>query len=444
MLDNILNISFDGINFDAINLNFKTNIIGHGGNGNVYLLKIDGKKTDYVVKVLKPFRKSKIYENRFKRFKKEISKLSEFTKQELLDNSILPIIYPAKENIDVINQYKAYYVMPKANPYNKVDKLFDLFEICNILTQILKALKFLHKNNLAHRDIKIDNILNYNRKWVLSDFGLVISEEDFKLCRLTQEKEMVGPRGMPDELRYACKDKEIDIETFKKSDIYLYGKLCWQLLTHNYNSFEGILLPCSGAIKELQEVAYNKYDCPILPLLEMMQRTICLLPEERANLDFIETCLNRQIHLIESHNNEEYTTCYEQQKLFFNLYSKKSYGYFSDNASDIISILDNLTRIHIILYRNNFPYEYVVKFDKIIINNDLSNICLILKDINTGNTLFYIKPKRIEIKNISIQTITLDNFNDVEKMNLRFQDERFDENKLLSFNDYIEINCFGN
>lgn len=275
----------------------------------------------------------------------------------------------------------------------------------------------------------------------LSDFGLVISEEDFKFERLTQEKEMAGPRGMPDELRYACKDKENDIETFKKSDIYLYGKLCWQLLTHNYNSFEGILLPCSGAIKELKEVAYNKYDCPILPLLEMMQRTICLLPEERANLDFIENCLIRQINLIKSPNNEKYKICYEQQKLFFNLYSKKSYGYFSDNVSDIISILDNLTRIHIILYRDNFPYKYLVKFDKIIINNDLNNIGLILKDINT-DSLFYIKPKRIEIKNISIQTITLDNFNDFEKMNLRFQDERFDENKLLTSNDYIEINCF--
>lgn len=323
MSDNILIISFDGLTFDAIDLNIKTNIIGHGGNGNVYLLKIDGKKTDYVVKVLKPFKESKIYEKRLKRFKKEISKLSEFTRKELLDNSILPIIYPTKQCIDVIKQYKAYYVMPKANPYNKVDKLFDLFEICNILTQILRALKFLHKNNLAHRDIKIDNILNYNGEWVLSDFGLVISEEDFKFERLTQEKEMVGPRGMPDEVRYACKDKENDIETFKKSDIYLYGKLCWQLLTHNYNSFEGILLPCSGAIKELQEVAYNKYDCPILPLLEIMQRTICLLPEKRANLDFIENCLIRQINLIKSPNNEKYKICYEQQKLFFNLYSKK-------------------------------------------------------------------------------------------------------------------------
>lgn len=166
MSDNILNISFDGLTFDAIDLNIKTNIIGHGGNGNVYLLKIDGKKTDYVVKVLKPFKESKIYEKRLKRFKKEISKLSEFTRKELLDNSILPIIYPTKQCIDVIKQYKAYYVMPKANPYNKVDKLFDLFEICNILTQILRALKFLHKNNLAHRDIKIDNILNYNGEWV--------------------------------------------------------------------------------------------------------------------------------------------------------------------------------------------------------------------------------------------------------------------------------------
>lgn len=70
-----------------------------------------------------------------------------------------------------------YYVMPLAIPAK--ERLFGCIfeEKLNAIRDILKMLCLLHHQGIAHRDIKIENILMYQEHYVLSDFGLVFYQD---------------------------------------------------------------------------------------------------------------------------------------------------------------------------------------------------------------------------------------------------------------------------
>lgn len=51
-------------------------------------------------------------------------------------------------------------------------KDLTLKKLKKILYQLLCCLKFLHKSNIVHRDVKPSNILFYDEGVVLCDFGL--------------------------------------------------------------------------------------------------------------------------------------------------------------------------------------------------------------------------------------------------------------------------------
>lgn len=69
--------------------------------------------------------------------------------------------------------------MPLAIPAK--ERLFGCIfeEKLNAIRNILKMLCQLHHQGIAHKDIKIENILMYLEHYVLSDFGLVFSNRMF-------------------------------------------------------------------------------------------------------------------------------------------------------------------------------------------------------------------------------------------------------------------------
>ena len=52
---------------------------------------------------------------------------------------------------------------------SKVEEL----EACNIFQQIISGIEYIHKLNVVHRDMKPENLLLDNDKWIkIVDFGL--------------------------------------------------------------------------------------------------------------------------------------------------------------------------------------------------------------------------------------------------------------------------------
>ncbi|CAM9474529.1 unnamed protein product, partial [Discosporangium mesarthrocarpum] len=64
-------------------------------------------------------------------------------------------------------------------------------EAANIVRKVTNAVRYMHKNRIAHRDLKLDNILLEGKEEgaeiKLVDFGLSAHFEDFKL-----EHDVVG------------------------------------------------------------------------------------------------------------------------------------------------------------------------------------------------------------------------------------------------------------
>ena len=159
--------------FDRVENPFSTkDIIGRGGNGVVILLKSNGKRTNYVVKILK----QGLTEERYKRFVNEIKVIESYDKQMLIENHILPIEFSC---IRTFLEYQVgeyvYYGMEKYERVEaKVSELGrqDVLEIVMVLQHILIAIRYLHNHGIAHRDIKMDNVLKRDGSYFLTDFGL--------------------------------------------------------------------------------------------------------------------------------------------------------------------------------------------------------------------------------------------------------------------------------
>lgn len=206
--------------------------VGSGGNGTVFdvlikesSLNIAPVQNGYVIKVLTTY---DYRDKREKRFKKEILTVNELQKDI---KGILPIIdYSLGDN----DKGLLWYLMPKGKVFyaenlTDVEKLACLRHLGNTIVQ-------LHKEKHAHRDIKPENILVYNKETFLSDFGLVWDSYDDQ--NLTSIGEGIGPsRIRPPELdAYSEKAEDFD---FRVSDIYLFAKTLWIMLSKCRNGFRG-------------------------------------------------------------------------------------------------------------------------------------------------------------------------------------------------------------
>lgn len=184
----------------------------HGGMSEVYRVTIDGAPIRFVIKRLK----EGATEEQFKLFRREMRIL-----QRLKHIHIIEVL--EEHYLDDC----PYYVMPSCNK-SLVDVATsnDDYKKVVLSLQMCEGLKFMHDNNVRHRDIKPHNILIKDDIVKVADFGLS-RFADRDTTTLTSTSLAAGTSGyMPPEYSEG-KFKEGTIQ----GDIYMIGKTLYYLFS---------------------------------------------------------------------------------------------------------------------------------------------------------------------------------------------------------------------
>ncbi|RYX93588.1 serine/threonine protein kinase, partial [bacterium] len=195
--------------------------LGRGGMGAVYLAndkRLDRKVAIKILQIGSSFtveQKSEII-NRFQKEARAIAKLS----------------HPNIVNIhDIGEEDGQYYMVMEFLEGSSIASMLEkqttlpIDECVNISIQICKALDYMHKNAIVHRDIKPDNIvIGLDKVAKVTDFG--IAQNDSEQMRLTQDGAILGSVMYisPEQLRNS---KDVD----NRADIFSYGVTLYQMLT---------------------------------------------------------------------------------------------------------------------------------------------------------------------------------------------------------------------
>ncbi len=161
-----------------------SNRIGQGGNGLVYLAKINEK--EIAIKFLISDSERKI-----NRFRSEYFNVN-YIRNEL--QNIVNMIYydelKIKEGVVVPYILMSSYSKNLKKYKNEMDEIKKQDFIC-LVEFLFSTLNSIHKNNIIHRDIKPENILvDKEGEFVLTDFGIAhFEKEDFPIDNKTKRAE---------------------------------------------------------------------------------------------------------------------------------------------------------------------------------------------------------------------------------------------------------------
>ncbi len=196
---------------------------GEGGNGKVFLARDKNSGEEVVVKSL--IQRGTEKKQRF---------LDEIQIVETYSASIagmIPILESCAEEF--------WYSMPVAKAVMEYIKETELTVtgIAEGIIQLAETLSQLHGNGVSHRDIKPDNILFYNGRFCLSDFGLASFPDNPD--EFTRSDRWLGAIfTIAPEMKRDPKHAD-----GKKADVFSLAKTTWMLLTGDDRGFDGVYDP---------------------------------------------------------------------------------------------------------------------------------------------------------------------------------------------------------
>ena len=218
-----------------------------------------------------------------------------------------------------------FYVMPVAESSEKRLKEKSIEEKIDAILEVCNTLRELHKRGISHRDIKPPNLLIYNSRYSLADFGLVDYPDKKDISFKNEE---IGAKWTmaPEMKRESSKADGL------KADIYSLAKTLWIILTENTKGFDGQYSPES--IIELGRFYKESYTTPIDRLLASCTDND---PNSRPNIDEFILILEDWKVLNEDFHEQNQEQWFEfQQKLFPTAFPKRVIW---ENINDIITVL---------------------------------------------------------------------------------------------------------
>lgn len=241
--------------------------IGEGGNGVVWSASKENLKSEKIA--IKFVKCASVTKKR--RFEREVTTQSSFNHE-----SIVPIYEHGRSGTT------CWFSMPICNSASSLLSDRSAIEICDEYLNIVSAVKYIHSEDMAHRDIKPDNILNLDENLVLADFGLITIPLGSEDKRITKVGSKLGNFAtIAPELRYI---EDINAD-FRPTDIYSLGIKLWMLLTRDEKGFDG---QYAIAAKSMLEIALKGEKLELRNLHDLLEKATEYDPKLRPSIEEFE------------------------------------------------------------------------------------------------------------------------------------------------------------
>ena len=260
-------------------------LIGSGSYANIYLVENYKTKIKYAVKKLITDNEKSI-----EKIKKEIEilkTLSLLNKEKI--KYFIPIYKYSIKKLD-ITSYSIYLLMPLAKndwgkEIEKKENIYNEKTLLKILRHLIKGLSIMQYKNIAHRDIKPQNIL-------------IMENDDYLLCDFDESifvKKAFGNYDIKGTEMFICpilencvlnglKNTYINIY---KSDMYSLGLCFVYAITKNYHIVQTIK-SCNNDVLNQNLIFNNVFGGEVFSnfFIDILMKMIAFLEKDR--FDFIE------------------------------------------------------------------------------------------------------------------------------------------------------------
>ena len=305
--------------------------LGKGNFGSVYMAKYKKDNQIYAIKIIERNEQNQEQE---KNIKRELNILKDINNHNNIEK-----FYGYFLDIFPINNKYCYFLILEYIEGQDLEKMRKEFSEKNqnidertillIFKGIVNGLDYLHKNNILHRDIALDNIMYDKNNGIIkiTDFGIsaYFQMNNINNDELIYNQSIVGRRdNVSPEIFDNIYNKFRFYDT--KNDIFSLGVVMFRLMTFCYPSS---LIYRKLKIDIKKEINPNYYD---LNLINLVMRMLENDPEKRPNCEEI---LNNLEQIEKKFNNQNNISITKQSLFSCFIYClshiDQIYNYFVSN-----------------------------------------------------------------------------------------------------------------